>query len=104
MIVSFSKDCPHTSNLISIDIFNSIKFFELKCKNCEEKKDLWICLSCGEAFCGRYNNRHFYLHHQEKNDHCIGISTLDLSVWCYNCKSNNYDDPGNYIDTELTNK
>ena len=104
MIVSDNKNCPHIINLISLEAIKSIKFSELKCKNCEEKKDLWICLSCGEAFCGRYKNKHFYLHYEQNKDHCIGISTLDLSVWCYNCKTINFKDPGSYIDTEITQK
>ena len=104
MIVSSNKNCPHIGQLISIDDFNSIKFTELKCENCEEKSDLWICMFCGTPFCGRYKNRHFYLHYQENNEHCIGISTLDLSVWCYNCLTKDFSDPGSYIESELINK
>jgi uncharacterized UBP type Zn finger protein len=50
MIVSSNKNCPHIGQLISIDDFNSIKFTELKCENCEEKSDLWICMFCGTPF------------------------------------------------------
>ena len=104
MIVSSNKNCPHIGQLISIDDFNTINFTELKCENCEEKSDLWICMFCGTPFCGRYKNRHFYLHYQENNEHCIGISTLDLSVWCYNCLTKDFSDPGSYIESELINK
>ena len=104
MFVSDNKNCPHIKNLLPIEKFSSIKFSELKCKNCEEKKDLWVCFSCGDAFCGRYVKGHCNFHWKENNEHCISISILDLSVWCYNCKTNNYEDPGSYIDLDITQK
>ena len=104
MIVSSNNNCSHIGKLISIENFTSINFTDLKCKNCEEKSDLWICMFCGTPFCGRYKNKHFYLHYQENNEHCIGISTLDLSVWCYNCSTKDFSDPGSYIESELINK
>ena len=104
MIITTNNNCPHIGELIPIEKFNSIKFSELSCKNCEEKNDLWICLFCGEPFCGRYKNKHFFSHYQENKEHCIGISTLDLSVWCYNCITKDFKDPGSYIESELINK
>ena len=104
MIITTNNNCPHIGELIPIEKFKSIKFSALSCKNCEEKNDLWICLFCGEAFCGRYKNKHFYTHYQENNEHCIGISTLDLSVWCYNCTTKDFNDPGSYIESELIQK
>ena len=44
MIITTNNNCPHIGELIPIEKFNSIKFSELSCKNCEEKNDLWICL------------------------------------------------------------
>ena len=104
MIITTNSNCPHIGELLPIEKFNTIKFSNLKCKNCEEKDDLWICLFCGESFCGRYKNKHFFTHFQENKKHCIGISTLDLSVWCYNCTTKDFNDPGSYIESELTNK
>ena len=104
MIVSPNTNCPHINNLYPLNEFELIKFESLKCENCEEKNDLWICLSCSKAFCGRYLNKHFFQHFKENNGHCIGISTLDLSVWCYNCSTPGYNDPGNYIDSSITNQ
>jgi ADP-ribosylglycohydrolase/NAD-dependent SIR2 family protein deacetylase len=104
MIISINNNCPHIGELISFDKFNSINFFELKCKNCEEKSDIWICLFCGEAFCGRYKNGHSISHFQEKKDHCICISTRDLSVWCYNCITKDSKEPGSYVDSDLIQK
>ena len=104
MIVSPNTNCPHINNLYPLNEFELVKFESLKCENCEEKNDLWICLSCSKAFCGRYLNKHFFQHFKENNGHCIGISTLDLSVWCYNCSTPGYNDPGNYIDSPITNQ
>ena len=104
MIVTSNNNCQHIGELIPLEHFNSINLLELKCKNCEEKSDLWICLFCGDAFCGRYKSRHFYLHYQDKKDHCIGVSILDLSVWCYNCTTKDFNDPGSYIESALINK
>ena len=104
MIVSPNTNCPHINNLYPLNEFELVKFESLKCENCEEKNDLWICLSCSKAFCGRYLNKHFFQHFNENNEHCIAISTLDLSVWCYNCSTPGYNDPGNYIESQITNQ
>ena len=104
MIVSPNLNCQHINNLYPLKEFELVKFDSLKCENCEEKNDLWICLSCAKAFCGRYLNNHFFQHFNGNNDHCICISTLDLSVWCYKCTTKEFKDPGNYIDSQLTNQ
>ena len=99
-----NHNCPHINGLIPLDKFNTINFSELKCKNCEEKTDLWICLFCGESFCSKNKNHHFYLHSKENKIHCIGINILDFSTWCYNCITKALNAPGCHIETELTNK
>ena len=47
--VSPKTNCPHIekSNLLDLKEFKKIPFEELKCKNCDEKDELWICLICG---------------------------------------------------------
>ena len=104
MIVTSNNNCPHIGKIIPFEALNSINFTELKCLNCKEKLDLWICMFCGSAFCGRYKNRHFYSHFLQNKEHCIGISTLDLSAWCYSCTTKEFEDPGSYIESELINK
>ena len=99
-----NHNCPHITGLISLDTFNSLNFSDLKCKNCDEKSDLWICLMCGESFCSKNKNLHFYLHSKDNKNHCIGINILDLSIWCYNCTTNDSNAPGSYIESEVTNK
>ena len=108
MIVEPNKNCSHihSVNLLPIQKFNKIPFHLQKCENCSENKELWICLTCGKSFCGRYKNNHYYLHYKDSksNSHFICISLIDLSVWCYECTTKGYDDPGSYIESPITNK
>ena len=97
------KHCPHIISfpLCPLDKFKEvIDFSSLKCKNCEEKNELWICLKCGESYCGRYIKSHYLDHYINNNEHCICISALDLSVWCYQCTTPGFDDPGSYIESD----
>ena len=106
--------CPHVekANLIPIEEFNKIDFYELKCQNCEETKDLWICLFCGKTFCSRYVNSHFIQHNIVNHEHYLCLGIMDLSIWCYNCTSpqnNNVeqddeDNKGSYIKSEKTDE
>ena len=53
MLVS-CNDCPHLnkeilSKLMTIEKSNN-SFDKLKCKQCNENKELWICLVCGDSF------------------------------------------------------
>ena len=101
MLVKPSKNCPHISynNLFPLSQFSEIYFHILKCENCSEDFELWICLTCAKSFCGRYKNNHAYLHYQSNNKitHNIFLSFLDLSIWCYQCDNNFFSDKGNYI-------
>ena len=87
MIVHFKENCPHveSSNFFPLDDFKNLDFPNLKCENCDEKKELWICLFCGKAFCSRYINSHFLAHNASNPEHGICLSIYDLSVWCYDC-------------------
>ena len=102
------KNCPHIniSNLIPITEFSKLPFHRLKCENCDEKNELWICITCGKSFCGRYKNNHFYDHYITKNNqnHNICISFLDLSIWCYKCETKGFSDKGSYISNEICAK
>ena len=107
MLVSPKKDCPHISNynFLPLEEFKNLSFKNLKCECCSEVKELWICINCGKAFCGRYVNNHYYSEHYSKNKvHCICISMLDLSVWCYECMTEGYNDPGSYIESDISSK
>ena len=113
MLVDFKIDCPHVEkqNLLDLNVFKQIQFEKLKCKKCNEEKELWICLICGETFCSRYINGHFVEHNKENQDHCLCLGIMDLSVWCFECvKENNTNstdksnDKGCYIESNITNK
>ena len=105
MYVCPKKDCPHLKedNILSLENFKKISFDSLKCEFCSEINELWICISCGKAFCGRYIQNHYYKKHfLNDNSHCICISMLDLSVWCYQCMTDGFNDPGSYIESPIS--
>ena len=85
-------------------IAKNIKFEELKCEKCDECKEIWICLSCGNSYCSRYINNHYKEHLNKNPTHSICISMMDLSVWCYLCEVPNEEEPGNYITSDKTDK
>ena len=105
MLVSPKRDCPHISqnSFLNLETFKNLNFKTLKCECCSENNELWICISCGKAFCGRFINNHYFTEHFTKdNSHCICISMLDLSVWCYQCMTPGFNDPGSYIESEIS--
>ena len=108
MLVVPIKNCSHITleNLIPLSEFSKIPFHIIKCENCSENYELWICMSCGKSFCGRYKNNHCYLHYtsNNKNTHSIFISFLDFSVWCYECDNDFFNDKGNYITNIICDK
>ena len=113
MLVEFKKDCPHVEkpNLMDLNKFKQIQFEKLKCKKCNEEKELWICLICGETFCSRYINGHFLEHNKDNQDHCLCLGLMDFSIWCFECiieKNTNPKDKSNekgcYIVSNITNK
>ena len=63
-------------NLIDIEKFKNILFGNLKCQNCDEKNDIWICLICGDSFCSKNINSHIIQHTQNNEDHFIYIGLL----------------------------
>lgn len=106
MYVNPRKDCPHIVNgtFLPLEQFKNVYFKNAKCEFCSETNELWICISCGKFFCGRYVNNHFYdKHFSQDNSHCICISMLDLSVWCYQCSTDGFKDLGSYIDSHIAN-
>ena len=114
MLVEAKLNCPHVKNdnLLPIEDFKKIKFAELKCENCEEKKELWICLFCGKTFCSRYVNSHFIQHNKENPEHCLGLGVHSLGLWCCECiisendnkEQNKEDEKGCYIKSEKTDE
>lgn len=99
------KHCPHISELAPDGMLRTDQLrFGAPCLHGCKGKENWVCLICGEARCGRYVHKHSLQHWQEtkRNEeasttvedavsgreclgHFLGLSYLDLSVWCYEC-------------------
>lgn len=88
------QNCEHVRNVHLIENFEQITW-KNQCVDCENTKENWLCVSCGEIHCGRYQNNHgeehwlFTLLTDEEDNlgHCLTVSLEDLSIWCYSCKS-----------------
>jgi BRCA1-associated protein len=52
------------------------------CDECGLTEDIWICLICGHAGCGRYNNMHA-LAHFEQTSHAFSLDVETQKVWDY---------------------
>ena len=112
MSLKSKHNCPHIEkiNLIDIEKFQKMQFENLKCQNCDENNDIWICLICGECFCSKNKNSHFIQHNKNNEDHCIYIGLNDLNIWCNKCSNdtqNNEDKLNNigcYIDLSIVDK
>ncbi|KAI5170998.1 ubiquitin carboxyl-terminal hydrolase 5/13 [Nematocida sp. LUAm3] len=85
------KICKHINSNLS-----PVKLKEKICKNCEVSNNTWLCLFCGDSFCGRVQygiegNGHFLQHYKE-TDHFLAlrIESLDkkknsAEFFCYLC-------------------
>ncbi|XP_068626172.1 histone deacetylase 6 isoform X1 [Battus philenor] len=83
--------CPHLDSLFAIP--ESVKFEQgVKCVECDEKNENWVCLHCYITACGRSINGHMQAHHRT-TEHPLVLSLLDLSVWCNVCDA--------YVDNPL---
>merc|ERR1712227_939881 len=74
------QDCEHLEEIKEISSIDAC------CQTCETMDEIWICMSCGGSFCGRFINRHMVDHSIEKM-HLVALSLSDLSFWCYVCDS-----------------
>ena len=78
--------CPHVhmgaseaSSFISSETFASPACW------CGDSGSTWLCLTCGQRFCGRYAHCHGLSHWRETPGHCMALGLSDLSVWCHEC-------------------
>jgi len=78
-----SRDCPHVDEFLRDPQENNVNTI-CPCKGCEQTKENWLCLTCYEANCSRFQNGHAAKHF-ESTKHPLAISFSDLSVWCYAC-------------------
>ncbi|XP_059051071.1 histone deacetylase 6 [Achroia grisella] len=83
--------CPHLESLYAIP--NDVKFEQgVKCVDCEETAENWVCLHCYVTACGRSIRGHMQAHYAS-TQHALVLSLLDLSVWCNTCSA--------YVDNAL---
>ena len=78
--------CTHCSNLDAalVHVAKITTSGTLKCKNCDDSSNLWICSDCFNIGCSRYVKNHA-LEHFNQTKHPISISVADASVFCYGC-------------------
>ncbi|CAH0405173.1 unnamed protein product [Chilo suppressalis] len=83
--------CPHLESLFAIPA--DVKFSQgVKCIECDETVENWVCLHCFVTACGRSINGHMQSHYRS-SQHPLALSLLDLSVWCSTCDA--------YVDNSL---
>ncbi|XP_013183933.1 histone deacetylase 6 isoform X2 [Amyelois transitella] len=83
--------CPHLETMYAIPA--SVKFEQgVKCVECEETVENWVCLHCYVTACGRSINGHMQSHYRT-TQHPLVLSLIDLSVWCNECDA--------YVDNAL---
>ena len=61
---------------------NSDESGQVKCSGCDSKSDLWVCLICGHAGCGRYQHGHAYQHYSQTG-HLYALELETQRVWDY---------------------
>ena len=74
-------NCPHLVEVKPLPTEIDVK---RPCKECDSKRENWICLTCYQVFCSRFVNSHM-VEHYEKTKHSMVLSFSDLSFWCYSC-------------------
>ena len=77
------KECFHLNNIIyDFNKFNDLKY----CNSCDERLEIWQCLTCKYNGCGRYRNK-CSIKHFNLTKHPLVISYPDTNIWCYLCNS-----------------
>ncbi|KAH3732774.1 ADPribosylglycohydrolase superfamily protein [Pelomyxa schiedti] len=84
------RDCPHLvahyAPLDSNDTSTLDGVMTRKCFMCAETHENWLCVKCYTIGCSRHVQGHLKEHHFTSG-HCIAVSFMDLSFWCYLCDS-----------------
>lgn len=89
IFIKLIMECTHVIDNVKIgcEVSNGLeitKNLECSVPECKVKEQVWLCLHCGIANCGRYMNAHAQ-QHAEKHDHHLCISCEIFSVYCYKC-------------------
>lgn len=67
---------------LSCQICYKIHHRKIQCEKCMLMEEIWVCLLCGFAGCGRYENKHAFYHYEESN-HCFSLDMKTGLVWDY---------------------
>eukprot|EP00750_Incisomonas_marina_P026749 INCI5941.7.p1 GENE.INCI5941.7~~INCI5941.7.p1 ORF type:complete len:895 (-),score=111.07 INCI5941.7:505-3048(-) len=69
------KDCANDGNLVAPHTAQGVQH------------DIWLCMQCMNAGCGRAAQGHALRHREQGGGHPISLSFADFSFWCYECDS-----------------
>lgn len=78
------KTCPHVSH--SMPVPDEGVDIKKACADCGGMEENWLCLTCYQVGCSRYQKGHMKAHFEAKG-HAMALSFSDLSVWCFVCNS-----------------
>ena len=54
----------------------------MRCEECKNVENLWICLCCAYVGCGRYNLKHA-VEHNVKTSHNFSVEVNSHRIWNY---------------------
>ena len=81
------------SHLVVGDIESFVKrlggrqfFSKPACSTCGKSGEVWLCLCCGFAGCGRLDSEHM-LKHRSALGHNVAINLQSMVVWCFLCNN-----------------
>ena len=60
------ETCPHAERGDLVETSVMSRVMPTSCGSCDEKKELWSCLSCGVVGCGRYSKGRHASEHNER--------------------------------------
>lgn len=92
LCAAYLDSCPHFPQSVdqamaAADRLAALPQQEIRCHDCEESLENWLCLHCGFVGCSRYIRSHMSRHHEEHPEHCVVVSFADCSCHCYACDS-----------------
>ncbi|CBY08928.1 unnamed protein product [Oikopleura dioica] len=79
MAPSKISSCEHLEEHVKLSSLLELVKPDNSCRTCGHKEENWICLSCGECFCGRFVSRHMVDHSLEKY-HLVALRGLSFCI------------------------
>jgi len=85
------KKCAHLKRMVKIKTIN-IAISKAKnlnscedCKEAKEYKDVFMCLSCANFYCGNHDENHTE-NHFKTTEHCIFMNLKSKAFYCFSCE------------------